>query len=57
MTETFVYVLLAISMHHGELAKTYVATFRTFETCDELRQDMSRSTIGGTYYCQKELLR
>lgn len=56
-----IWVLLAITVSHGQLHKEHIAVFGVADTCQAARTNMQaadRVTTGSVMYvCQRELLR
>jgi hypothetical protein len=56
-----IYVLLALTVSHGQLHKEHIAVFGSSDTCQSALTNMQAAdrviTGSVTYVCQRELLR
>lgn len=57
MGQAFIWVLVALSVHHGQVYKEHVAVYGKEDTCYEARRSVQYYSADRSYFCQKELLK
>lgn len=57
MGQTFIWILVAVSVSHGHVIKEHVAAFGNEDTCYGARRAIQYYSADQSYFCQKELLK
>lgn len=56
MLNAFVYTLISIHVHSGQIVKEYQSTFSTQDKCNAVMREMNHATVGNSWYCEKHIV-